>query len=133
MLTAALTIRQPWAWAILYAGKDIENRDWPTTQRGEFLIHAARGMSNLEYVKFREFYDGTIRKAQPFLPICPDKLDFQFGGIVGKAMLASCVREHPSPWFFGKYGFVLEHVEPLPFRPLRGQLGFFRVDPEDLA
>lgn len=26
----ALSIRQPWAWAIVYAGKDIENRTWPT-------------------------------------------------------------------------------------------------------
>lgn len=26
----ALSIRQPWAWAILHAGKDIENRDWHT-------------------------------------------------------------------------------------------------------
>ena len=26
----ALSIRQPWAWAILHAGKDIENRDWRT-------------------------------------------------------------------------------------------------------
>ena len=24
----ALSIRQPWAWLILHAGKDIENRDW---------------------------------------------------------------------------------------------------------
>ena len=26
----ALTIKQPWAWAIIHAGKDIENRDWVT-------------------------------------------------------------------------------------------------------
>jgi hypothetical protein len=24
----ALTIRQPWAWAVVYAGKDVENRGW---------------------------------------------------------------------------------------------------------
>lgn len=24
----ALSIRQPWAWLIINAGKDIENRDW---------------------------------------------------------------------------------------------------------
>jgi len=24
----ALTVRQPWAWAIVFAGKDIENRTW---------------------------------------------------------------------------------------------------------
>ena len=36
----ALSIRQPWAWAILHAGKDIENRSWRTAFRGEVLIHA---------------------------------------------------------------------------------------------
>ena len=29
-----LSIRQPWAWAIIHAGKDIENRCWPTSYRG---------------------------------------------------------------------------------------------------
>jgi hypothetical protein len=44
----ALSIRQPWAWAILHAGKDIENRDWkpgnPARRfRGSFLIHGRDG------------------------------------------------------------------------------------------
>jgi hypothetical protein len=25
-----LTVRQPWASAIIHAGKDVENRTWPT-------------------------------------------------------------------------------------------------------
>jgi hypothetical protein len=45
----ALSIRQPWAWLILNAGKDIENRDWPTHFRGRFLIHASKGMTHDEY------------------------------------------------------------------------------------
>jgi hypothetical protein len=36
-----LSLRQPWAWAVLHAGKRVENRCWSTTFRGEFLIHAA--------------------------------------------------------------------------------------------
>jgi hypothetical protein len=24
-----LTVRQPWAWAIIHGGKDAENRNWP--------------------------------------------------------------------------------------------------------
>jgi hypothetical protein len=40
----ALSIRQPWAWLILHAGKDIENRDWKPRNpnlrfRGTCLIH----------------------------------------------------------------------------------------------
>ena len=30
----ALTIKQPWAWAILHGGKDIENRNWFTSVAG---------------------------------------------------------------------------------------------------
>ena len=35
-----LTICQPWAWAIVAAGKDVENRTRPTRYRGPLLIHA---------------------------------------------------------------------------------------------
>ncbi len=37
----ALSIRQPWAWLIIHACKDVENRDWPTRVRGR----AARARS----------------------------------------------------------------------------------------
>ncbi len=39
----ALTIRQPWAWAIAVAGKDVENRSWQTSHRGLLAIHAGKG------------------------------------------------------------------------------------------
>jgi hypothetical protein len=35
----ALTIKQPWAQRILYEGKRIENRSWPTHYRGPLVIH----------------------------------------------------------------------------------------------
>ena len=38
MINIALTIRQPWAWAILHASKDIENRGWSTNFRGRFCL-----------------------------------------------------------------------------------------------
>lgn len=46
----ALSIRQPWAWAILHAGKRIENREWryPPSYRGPLLIHAAKGCTRDE-------------------------------------------------------------------------------------
>lgn len=36
----ALTVRQPWAWAIASGVKTIENRTWTTTYRGPLAIHA---------------------------------------------------------------------------------------------
>lgn len=36
----ALTVRQPWAWAIAHGGKNVENRSRRTHYRGPLLIHA---------------------------------------------------------------------------------------------
>jgi hypothetical protein len=36
----ALTVRQPYAWAIAAGGKDVENRTRRTTHRGQLAIHA---------------------------------------------------------------------------------------------
>ncbi|WP_088348939.1 MULTISPECIES: ASCH domain-containing protein [Rhodomicrobium] len=131
MLRYALSVRQPWAWAILHAGKDIENRDWHTNLRGPFLIHAAKGMSRVEYADFIVFYDNVIRPEAPELPPCPPPDQLQFGGIVGEAKILDCVRRHPSPWFAGRYGFVLTEACAVPFRPLKGSLGFFNPDVMD--
>lgn len=45
----ALSIRQPWAWAILHTGKSVENRDWYTEYRGRVLLHASKGCTRAEY------------------------------------------------------------------------------------
>lgn len=29
----AVVLQQPWAWAVIHAGKDVENRDWRPTDR----------------------------------------------------------------------------------------------------
>jgi hypothetical protein len=36
----ALTVRQPWAWAIAQGIKTVENRTWTTKYRGLLAIHA---------------------------------------------------------------------------------------------
>ena len=51
----ALSIRQPWAWLIIHAGKDVENRTWCTNYRGRFLVHAAKGMTQREYQDAKQF------------------------------------------------------------------------------
>ena len=50
------------------------------------------------------------------------------GGIVAVAEIIDCVEPHTSPWFVGRYGFVLRNACPLPFMPLKGQLGFFAAE-----
>lgn len=112
----ALSIQQPWAYLIVNGFKDIENRVWPTTFRGEFLVHAGKAYDNDAHIVLRE--RGII---------LPRKELIERGGIVGYAHIVDCVEAHPSRWFFGPYGFVLAEAKPLPFRPFRGQLGFFEV------
>jgi hypothetical protein len=117
----ALSIRQPWAWMIVNGWKDIENRDWPTHFRGRFLVHASKGMA-------REEYDDA---AQLALHIMQQRIpafgEIECGGIIGSVELVVCVTASDSPWFFGRYGFVMRAPEVLPFRPYQGQLGFFEV------
>lgn len=58
---------------------------------------------------------------------------FDVGGIVGEVEIVDCVDESESPWFFGKFGFVLRNAKPLPFRAHKGRLGFFDVDESALC
>jgi hypothetical protein len=126
-MTLALSIRQPWASLILLAGKDIENRSWPTHTRGPILIHAAKSMTRREYLDAMDFFDanGTCRIGHLLDSFEPDSLPR--GGIIGSVNLVDCVYQSDSPWFQGPYGFVLRDQKPLPFVPFKGQLGFFDV------
>jgi hypothetical protein len=124
----AIAIRQPWAWLILNAGKDIENRDWPTQLRGRVLVHASKGMTRDEYEDALATAH-AISRIHPFPAglALPAFDELPRGGIVGSVEIIDCVRESTSPWFFGEYGFALASPRPLPFQPYRGALGFFDV------
>src|SRR5215208_6447735 len=115
----ALSIRQPWAWAIIHAGKNVENRKWNTHHRETIAIHAS---GNLD--KDAVLPEGIDK---------PDIEDLRRGAIIGLVDIVDVVREHPSKWFVGPYGFVLENPQPLS-RPIpcKGALGFWRVPPDVL-
>lgn len=115
----ALSIRQPWAWAILN-GKDIENRNWRTTYRGEFFIHAGKNFDHAGYL-------WIIENKHLFAVAIPEISDFQLGGVVGKAVIVDCVEADPSPFFFGAFGFKLVDPEPVDFIPCKGRLNFFSI------
>jgi hypothetical protein len=115
----ALSIRQPWAWAIISAGKDIENRDWPTRFRGPVCIHAAKGMTVEEWRESSHWIRVHFGQLAPLLS------EIQRGGIIGTAEIVDCIEASDSPWFFGRYGFVLRNVQSVDFIPVRGALGFF--------
>lgn len=174
----AISIRQPWAWAILNAGKRVENRDWRgCSYRGPVLLHAAKTMV------LRDF-DEAVEDILDAAKLDDDAISslaftrnietirwrpapgLHLGGIVGRARIVDvydqrnaaghrmklgvCVgcgyREpsteellagadaglfdcpHADPWASrGCIGLVLADVEPMPFIPYPGALGFFDV------
>lgn len=138
-----LSIRQPWAWLIIRPDlvdadvraraaargeiKTHENRNWATKYRGRILVHAAQGMTRAEW----EDGMATARHCGVPAEVLEQHADFkqlQRGGIVGSVQIVDCVEcSEPSGWLFGKYGFVLRDSQPLPFTPMKGQLGFFDV------
>lgn len=123
--SVALSIRQPWAWLILHAEKDVENRTWRTRFRGRFLIHAAKEMSRAEYNYARRFSDFVAGHSVHL----PAMSDLPRGGIVGEVEIVDCVRESGSLWHQdGCWGFVLKNPRPLQFRACRGRLGFFKLE-----
>lgn len=125
----ALSVRQPWAHAIIYFGKDIENRSWQAvnhglSKRGRIAIHAAKGMTKGEYEEAREFIDRLGWT-------CPDAGALRRGGIVGSVEVVDVVRESDSPWFFGPRGLVLRDPRPCNFIPSVGALGYFKWEQAD--
>ena len=121
----ALSVRQPWAWAIIYAGKDIENRSAAAVRHGmvarRICIHASKGMTQDEYEYDGRFIDKTT--SGPKVPR-PDKLIR--GGIIGIVTVIAVVAEHESPWFFGPRGLVLADYVSIEPIPASGQLGYFK-------
>lgn len=123
----ALSIRQPWAYAILYLGKTVENRSRGTSHRGIFAIHASQ-----TYDKEGEAW----LKTKGFQ--IPDALPS--GGIVGTAYICGVIpaseshlmRASDREWYFGPVGYVLHSPQSCAFAPYRGKLGFFDI-PDELV
>jgi hypothetical protein len=121
----AISVRQPWAWAIFHAGKDVENRSSAGPfRRGvgqRILVHAGSVMSSADY----EF--AASRLMEKFKVTCPPKADLVRGGVIGEVTVMAIVDAHPSPWFRGPFALVLADAEPLPFVSAKGWLGLFTV------
>lgn len=127
----ALSIRQPWAWAITTLGKDVENRTWRRRYIGPVLIHAGAGLRKTDVEAFQATIDGHPDLCAHLAAaggLNLDRLREETGGIVGIADITGCVRQSESPWFFGPHGFTLANAKPLPFQACKGALGFFDPD-----
>ncbi|MGE0883192.1 MAG: ASCH domain-containing protein [Blastocatellales bacterium] len=121
----ALTLRPVWAWAVIYAGKNIENRSWRTHLRGTIAIHASKGLTRAEYEACVEYLPRRWQKEIPPFE------ELARGAIIGVVDLVDCVTESKSRWFGGEYGFVLKN--PCAIKPIEctGALGFWDL-PSDV-
>jgi hypothetical protein len=122
----ALSVRQPWAWAIIHGGKTVENRSWATSYRGPLLIHAAKGLRLAEYDRAAEAIERIVGAGR-----VPPMDALERGGIIGTAILANVwpvdIYERDNPWFEGRYGWMLTAAHAVPFVPWKGRLGLFDV------
>jgi hypothetical protein len=125
----ALSVRQPWAWAIIHAEKDIENRLWKRPNpglniRGRVCIHASKGMTQDEY----HSANVTISAASDWAH-SPMPYSLAFGAIIGTVDIVDVVKASESKWFMGPHpglvGLVLRNPEPVDPIRVHGALGFF--------
>lgn len=112
----ALSIRQPWADAIVHGTKRVENRTWATRYRGPVLIHAS-----------------TVR--DPHTTVDGPWPDVR-SAILALARITGCHHSDDGrccgPWGDkGAYHWTLADVVPLPEPvPCKGRLGLWTPPPE---
>lgn len=130
----ALSFAQPWASAVAFAGKDIENRSFRTHFRGPIAIHASN-------TYFDEYYDDRVRavrggerrtiiewinRGHRKYSLDLVKNDLIYGHIIAIAMLVDCVKRSSSPWYCpDNSAWVLSGVVPIEPVECKGALGLW--------
>jgi len=118
---------------VLSRDKDVENRRWTTSYRGPFLVHAAMGMSERDYLDAWEWVESRFGRV--VWDRIPARDALVRGAIVGRAVIVDVVppdlgMDCPDPWHMGaQYGFRLHDRSAIPV-PVhhRGGLGLRKLD-----
>lgn len=134
-----LTVRQPWAWAIIHGGKDVENRtrNIAGTYRGPVAIHAAKREAADRYA--RGGATDQIRAITGRAPLLT--LPAGLGAVIGVVDLVDvhhlrdCVTQmgECSPWAEREDVHHLVLANPHAFAtpiPATGRLGLWHPDNE---
>ncbi len=143
----AITVRQPWAWAIMHGGKDVENRtrNIAGSYRGPLVIHAGKALDPDEFGSAVDALDviGVTRPAGRVK-------DLGFGVALGVVDLTArihhadeCWDDYPVDPYYSVYGFCskwampdqwhLTLANPRPFPepiPYKGALGLWNFPDE---
>ena len=117
-----LSLKQPFAELILAGKKTIELRNWNTSFRGEFLVHASKNSDKNSMIKFgfKDLPCGVILGKVELVDVKPYR-DYNEHNLDKDKHLAD------SSW--GKYGFILKNPKRFdkPINAL-GKLGFWDFD-----
>ena len=140
-----LTVRQPWAWAIIHGGKDVENRvrNIAGSYRGPVAIHAAKErephvwahVEQLAGERWPEEQDvrGAIIGVVDLCGVHESERD-GCGTRKGTARLGEVIplcSEWAEPW---AHHLVLANPRPLAAPiPFKGALGLRRLDDATIA
>lgn len=150
----ALTLLQPWAWAVFHAGKDVENRIWWANYRGPVWLTSSAHVSK---TYFRNAC-AVLRERAGI--VAPAYEELVFGHVLGLVTIVDCILPggvqsagfvkpgtarrrfladgrldgtphplQPSRWHFDdQYGYVLKNVTPLAKPvPCEGSRRLWRV------
>jgi hypothetical protein len=155
----ALTVQQPWAWAIVHGGKDVENRTQMWSYRGPLAIHAGARWSQrgADFDTLQRAYAVWLGFDQwsglfgghTAMPIDPknddrDRVLIDFGAIIG---VVDLVDAHPDadcchPWGEQSYvehggtkrvdivHLVLDNPRAVDPIPCPGRLGLWNLPPD---
>lgn len=129
----AITVRQPWAWSIVYAGKDVENRtrNIAGDYRGPIAIHAGLTLADddaavWEMPEYRDRFDTETS-------VVRHRVDVR-GAIIGIGRLWAVHQATPgngccprsTPWGMPDHWHLcLSNVVPVDPIPCRGALGLW--------
>ena len=129
----ALSVRQPWAWAIMHAGKDVENRTRITRYRGPVAIHATR-CTRAEYEQAAGVIYGICGvKVPPW-----ESMRDTFGKVIGVVDLTDSVfveeAKGPvadSPWAADDALWVLANPRECQWYACKGARGYLFDIPDN--
>jgi hypothetical protein len=120
-----LTVRNPWAYAIIHMGKCIENRKWSTDYRGPVAIHAGKQLDPSAFAEILDItgFDVPAAGAEPL------------GAIIGVVDLVDAHDAHDpaecSQWAQeGAKHLVLANPRPVSPIFMPGALGLRELDAE---
>lgn len=128
-----LTLKQPYASLVASGIKEYEFRKWKTNYRGEFLIHAGKGIDKVAMEKYKDY-----------------NLDYPEGCIICKVTLVDCVKvddnlrkilKEKNSYLYSNqinnkedntYAFILKDIKKIDsIYNIKGKLSFWQFDYEE--